>query len=181
MARISGNILNKSDIASALEISEPSVSDYLNIADGVFVWNNLYTYENSALKNLVKIPKGYIRDSGLLHTLNNIDLSDIENLYTHPSVGHFFESFVIEELIKGIQASNILKADYSYYRTYSKAEIDLIVEGTFGIVPIEIKYASNVKKKKLISVENFVDKNNLNYGIVITQGVSIPYNSPSIN
>ena len=169
LAKMSGNILNKSDIATALEISEPTVTDYLNIADGVFVWNNLFAYENSAIKNLTKMPKGYIRDSGLLNSLNNISTDSIEDLYTHHLVGTFFECFAIEEVIKGIQASDIVKANYSYYRTYSKAEIDLIIEGDFGTIPIEIKYSSNPKKGKLKTLENFVEKHGLNYGIVITQ------------
>ena len=83
---------------------------------------------------MVKSPKIYIRDSGILHSLLNI--SDYETLLDHPVIGASWEGFVLESLISHL--SN--KWRYSYYRTSSQAEIDVILEGPHRqVIAIEIK------------------------------------------
>ena len=90
------------------------------------------------------MPKGYFRDTGFLNFL--LKLNTKEELELHPRVGELFESFVIEELIKGLQATSATAWSAHYYRTRNRAEIDLVLHGKFGIVPIEIKSGSSVKK-----------------------------------
>ena len=71
-----------------------------------------------------------------------------EILLRSAQVGHNFESFIIEEIIKGIQASKVTRWDYYYYRTKNGAEIDLILEGSFGLLPIEIKFGQKTTLKQ---------------------------------
>jgi predicted AAA+ superfamily ATPase len=88
-------------------------------------------------KRLVKSPKIYLRDTGLLHNLLNI--SDFESLLSHPVVGSSWEGFVIENTVAAL--SN--KWRYSYYRTTGQTEIDLILEGPNNQVwAVEIKRSS---------------------------------------
>ena len=111
------------------------------------------------------MPKGILRDSGLLHYLSSIDSRT--KLLRSPNFGQNFESFVIEEIIKGMQASPVHGWDYYYYRTKNRVEVDLILEGRFGTLPIEIKAGSSTSVKDLGSLGYFVERRNLPLGLVI--------------
>ena len=167
LCKLSGTILNKSNISRALEVSEGSIREYLSIASGTFLWRQIPSYEKSKTKSIVKMPKGHIRDSGLLHTLLRITNEDA--LFNDPIIGQSFEGFVIEEIIKGLQATMLTHWSAYYYRTRSGAEIDLILDGPFGVLPIEIKYGSSCDYRKLKTLENFVIENNLKFGLLINQ------------
>jgi predicted AAA+ superfamily ATPase len=93
-------------------------------------------------KRLVKSPKIYLRDTGLLHRLLNI--SDFEMLLGNPLVGYSWEGFIIENIIGTLSD----KWRYSYYRTTTQTEIDLIIEGPRGEVwAIEVKCSTAPKIK----------------------------------
>lgn len=178
LAKLSGTIINKSDFARNLEVSQPSIHEYISIAEGTFIWRNLHSYEKNISKSLIKMPRGFIRDTGLYHFL--IKLYDEESLYSDPLVGHSFEGFVIEEIIKGLQAKGITNFDTFFYRTRGGAEVDLILEGSFGVLPIEIKYGSHTPIRNLKSLNNFIKNNNLSLGLVINQANNIARLTPEI-
>jgi len=168
LSKLSGTIINKSHLARDIEVDERTVREYLMIAEGTFLWRMLYSYENNVTKSIVKMPKGYIRDSGLLNYL--LRIRDLSDLYDYPQVGCLFEAFVIDEIVKGLNAQGITNYQTNYYRTRNGAEIDLILEGYFGVVPIEIKYSTNVQLRQLVSMQNFMKEHHLSLGIVINQG-----------
>lgn len=170
LCKLSGTILNKSQVARALEVSESSVREFINIASGTFLWRQLPSYEKSQTKSVVKMPKGYIRDTGLLHTL--LRITDSQQLFVDPIVGSSFEGFVTEEIIKGLQATELTHWYPYSYRTRAGAEIDLILEGPFGTLPIEIKYGSTVTPRQLTALGNFVVDNGLEFGLLINQSTS---------
>lgn len=165
LAALSGTIINRSQVGRSLDISEKSIRDYLEIAAGSYIWRNLPSYESTSSKSIVKMPKGNFRDSGFANFIRMI--GSREQLLTHPMVGAAFEAFVTEEIIKGIQALPVTNWNYNYFRTKNGAEIDLVLEGPFGILPIEIKFGTTFKQRQLQSLKNFVNKNNLPLGIVI--------------
>ncbi len=167
LSQLSSTIVNKSQLGRALEISEGSAREYLKIADGTFLWRELYSFESKVIKSVVKMPKGYLRDSGLLHYLLNI--RTLDELYQHPIVGQSFEGFVIEEIIKGLNAIGITHWQANYFRTRRGAEVDLVLQGHFGILPVEIKYSSTVTIKNLRALNDFVTQHNVPFGIVINQ------------
>lgn len=167
LGQLSGNVLNKNDLARSLEISEASIRNYLAIAEGTYLWRLLPSFENNILKSTIKMPKGHIRDSGLLHYL--LKIKSLDELYHHPIVGKSFESFVIEEIIKGMQATEETNYNCYYYRTRSGSEVDLVLHGFFGVLPIEIKYGSSTDKKQLRSLNDFIERNNLSFGLLINQ------------
>ena len=129
-------------------------------------------------KTVVKMPKGYIRDTGLLH--HSLRIDTLDKLYKHPAVGLSFESFVIEEIIKGLQALPITNWEVHYYRTRAGAEIDLLVEGLFGLLPIEIKYGSTVSKSQLQSLTRFIEEHDLPFGLIINQSQAPEWLTPHI-
>lgn len=165
LASLSGKIINKSDIARALEISEGSIREYLQIAEQTFIWRNVYHDDHSMVKSIVKKPKGYICDSGLAHYLQRID--DMDKLLLSPQQGYSFESFVIEEIIRGLDAIDSFNANYTHYRTAKGAEVDLIVDCKAGLIPIEIKMSTNVSASQLHSLNKYISDNKLKFGMVI--------------
>ncbi len=164
LAGISGNVINYSDVARSLGVSQPTVRDYFEIADGTFLWRTIPSYTRNTLKRIVKHPKGYFRDSGLLHYLLRIPDTDL--LATHPVLGRSWEGLVIEEIIRGLNATGA-GFDYYYYRTGGGAEVDLILEGEFGLIPIEIKYTQTVPAKQLRAMKDFIKDQNCGFGLVI--------------
>ena len=147
LADLSGTIVNKSEVGRALEFNESTAREYLHIASNTFIWREILSYENSTIKSIVKMPKGYIRDSGLLHFLTGIQ--DMEALLKSSFIGSSFEGFVTEELIKGLESMAIVNWDARYYRTRSGVEVDLVLSGPFGVLPVEIKYSTMVQLKQL--------------------------------
>ncbi len=167
----SGNILNQSTIARSMELSSVTIKEYLSILHDTFIWRNLGSYENNPLKKVQKMPKGFFRDSGILHHM--LKLQDVDDLLLHPSAGTSFESFMIEEIIRGLHCTLQTNNDFSFYRTRDKAEIDLIIEGNFGVLPIEIKLGSTVKPKMLKSLKIFLQDTRSHYGILINNATRI--------
>lgn len=164
MGELSGTILNYADIARALAVSQPTVRDYMDIAHGTFVWRHLPAFAGSSLKRVVRHPKGYLRDTGLLHHL--LRVHDIDTLLGHPAMGHSWECMVIEEILRGLNDRGIASEAY-HYRTSAGAEIDLVLEGNFGLVPIEIKYRQTLDRRDVQTIRRFVDEHRCRMGIVI--------------
>ncbi len=164
LAGFSGNVINYSDVARSLGVSQPTVRDYFKIADGTFLWRTIPSYTRNTIKRIVKHPKGYFRDSGLLHYL--LRIPDVDLLASHPMMGRSWEGFVIEEIIRGLNATGE-GFDYYYYRTGGGAEVDLVLEGEYGLIPVEIKYTQTVPAKHLRSIKDFVKDHNCRFGLVI--------------
>ena len=166
---ISGTVINYSQMARSLGVSQPTVRDHFEIIHGTFLWRNIPSYTKDSVKRIVKHPKGYFRDSGLLHFLMRI--SDLDTLFAHPQMGNSWEGMVIEEIIRGFHSLGE-GFDYYYYRTSSGAEIDLVIEGSFGLIPVEIKSSQTVQKRQLKSLKNFIKEKQCNYGLVINNDES---------
>jgi len=101
----------------------------------------LSQYSKNIKKRLVKSPKVYIRDTGILHALLNIET--MEDLFAHPVYGASYEGFVIENII-----TQLPRWQASYYRTSNGAEIDLILIKGMKKIAIEIKSSTNPKVSK---------------------------------
>ena len=164
LPNVSGTILNNAEIARTLAVSEPTVRDWLTIAHGTFLWRHIPAWHRSPHKQLVKHPKGYVRDSGLLHRL--LYLNDAQALRVHPIQGRSWEGLVVEQLLRGFASLGATIAPY-HYRTRGGAEIDLILDGDAGLVPVEIKLASATPRKELTALREFVSDNDCAIGLVI--------------
>lgn len=134
LAHVQSGILNLSKLASGLSISVPTAGRYLDLLDDLFLVRKLQPWSSNAGKRLVKSPKVYIRDSGIMHAL--LKIRDHEDLLGHPAVGGSWEGFVIENILAAIPPW----ASPYFYRTGAGAEIDLLIEiGNRKRVAIEIK------------------------------------------
>ena len=171
LANFSGHQINVSEIARAIEVSSVTVKDYLDIVHSTFLWRNLPVYEKNRLKKVQKMSKGHFRDQGIL--MHSLRIQTLDDLLLHPVAGYSFESFVIEEIIKGFQSLLTTNLDFTYYRTIDKSEIDLIIEAPFGTVPVEVKLSSKLNKKEIRGLEMFLDDMNLPLGILVNTGQRI--------
>jgi len=169
----SGRQLNQSEIARALEVSSVTVKEYLEIFHNTFIWRNMGSYEKNKLKKVQKMPRGFFRDPGILHHL--LKIRDIDQLLVHPIAGASFESFVTEEIIRGFQCTLASGIDFSYYRTKDRSEIDLIVDGRFGTIPIEIKLGHKLKKGALKALKIFMEDTGAPFGIVVNNAEKIEF------
>lgn len=158
-------------MARALGVSVPTVKDYLDIVHQTFLWRNLEPYAKNPLKKLQKTNKGFFRDQGLLHYF--LKINDLDQLLIHPVAGFSFESYVIEEIIRGLQATMATQLSYSYYRTIDKSEVDFVVETGSAVLPFEIKLNSVVNRKSLRGLESFMNDLHAVYGIVVNRGKRI--------
>ena len=139
-----GSLLNASNLASALSISAPTVRTYIDLLVDLLLVRRLRPYHKNVGKRLVKSPKVYVRDSGLLHAL--LGIGDYNSLSGHPVVGTSWEGFVIENLLSDLP----YRTQSNFYRTAAGAEVDLVLEfpGKSEIWAIEIKRALSAKPKK---------------------------------
>jgi len=135
LATVHGNLLNMSDLSRSLGVSQPTISQYLDILEGAFLIHRLPAWFTNLGKRLVKSPKLYIRDSGILHRVSRIPTFD--DLQGHILVGASWEGYVVEELRRSNPG-----CDLYFYRTQAGAEADV-----FAIMPdgkklvLEVKYA----------------------------------------
>lgn len=122
LAHNQGGILNASQLARNLEVSSVTVNRYLDLMVDLLLVRRLQPWTVNAGKRLVRAPKVYVRDSGLVHALLNI--FSYNDLLGHPVVGGSWEGFVIENIMSAAQG----RALPYFYRTSAGAEIDLILE-----------------------------------------------------
>jgi predicted AAA+ superfamily ATPase len=174
---LSGTILNYSDIARVLAVSQPTARDYVEIAHGTFIWRLLPAYAGNPLKRAVKHPKGYLRDTGLLHHL--LRIPDGDALLGHPAMGKSWEGMVIEEILRGLGGRGIA-FEASHYRTAAGGEVDLVLEGDFGLIPLEIKHAQTVRYAELQPLANFIADMKCPFGLVINNDESPRFYSERI-
>lgn len=137
LAHSNGNLLNAEVFARSLGVSATTVMKYLDFLEGSYMVRRLQPWFVNAKKRLVKSPKTYIRDSGILHRLLNV--ASLDELFGHPGAGGSWEGYVVEQIFQA--KPNHL--DLFFYRTQAGAECDLVlVQGITPIACIEIKLSN---------------------------------------
>ena len=138
LAHSQGQLWNASKIAASLGVTSPTVKHYLDVLASTFIVRYLQPYHGNLKKRLLKSPKVYLRDSGLLHAL--LLLTTVDDVLGHPAAGASWEGWIIEQILADVPES---WGKY-FYRTAGGAEADLVLCGT-GNKPrcaIEIKRSS---------------------------------------
>lgn len=126
LAHRQGSLLNASNLATAMEVSARSVNRYIDLFVDLMLVRRLPPLHANVGKRLVKSPKTYVRDSGLVHSL--LGISSLEALSGHPVVGASWEGFAIETLLGRLA----WPAAASFYRTAAGAEVDLVIDFAAG-------------------------------------------------
>ena len=124
IAAINGGMWNASQIGKSMGLSYHTVNSYLDYLEQVFIIRKLNPYSANLKKRLVKSPKIYWRDSGLLHSLLNIN--NFNDLISQPWVGSSWEGFVVEQ-IQDCLDSNGRQYEVFFFRTSDGYELDLVI------------------------------------------------------
>ena len=135
-ASLVGQQLNLKSLSDATGISEPTAKNWLELLEGICIVYLLQPYSNNRFSRLAKTPKLYFYDTGLASYLSM--WLTRETLMTGAASGHFFENYIIAELIKSYSYSKI-KCNLTYYRDQNAKEIDVFIEENNFIHPLEIK------------------------------------------
>ncbi len=134
LAHLQSGPLNAADLARSLAVDGKTVARYLDLLVDLLLVRRLQPFHTNISKRLVKSPKVYVRDSGIVHALLGLD--DLDAVLGHPVAGGSWEGFAIENLIGAVPE----RAKAWYYRTAAGAEIDLLLEMPGGkFWAIEIK------------------------------------------
>jgi len=142
LAHVQGGLLNQSQLAGALAVGGQAVARYIDLLCDLMLVRRLPAWHGNVGKRLVRAPKVYVRDSGIVHAL--LGLRDLDAVLAHPVAGASWEGFVIEQLLAAAPA-----ADASFYRTAHGAEADLVLafrNGTAWVVEIKRSSAPTVSK-----------------------------------
>lgn len=142
LAHLHGQLWNASRLASAFGVSAPTVQHYLDILEATYMLRRLPPLQANRGKRLVKSPKVYMRDSGILHAL--LGIVHLNDLAGHPVVGASWEGWILEQIAQLIAPPWQL----SFYRTASGAEMDVVAERGKQKIGFEIKFASAPKLGK---------------------------------
>ena len=157
LAHINGGVWNAEMIARSLGITAPTVNRYIDFLEGAFLVHRLPAFFINTKKRLVKAPKIYIRDSGMLHQLSNVHTMNF--LKGHPVIGSSWEGYIVEQ-VRQLKPANI---DMYYYRTQAGSEYDIVLaKGIHPLACIEVKLnnAPTISKGNLQSISDLGTKKN---------------------
>lgn len=140
-----GQILNYSELGRSFGISDMTVRKYIEILEGTFMLRVLQPWQTNIGKRLVKRPKIYLKDSGIFHTLMNID--NYDQLISHPKLGASFEGFALESLCRQLNKND---NEFYFYNVHSGSELDLFWQAQGKNWGAEFKYADAPKLTRSI-------------------------------
>ena len=167
LAHQHGGVLNASDLGRSLGISYHTIGNYLDLMEGHFLIRRLPPYFPNIKKRIVKSPKIYIRDSGVLHNL--LGVSSEKSLLESPKRGSSWEGFMIVQII----TREMLKRPGSlfyFFRTHAGAEIDLVIDRGSERIGYEFKCSVSVVKRDWTNLQAGIEQGVMHRGFVVYMG-----------
>ncbi|MDA3780979.1 MAG: ATP-binding protein [Bacteroidales bacterium] len=141
IAHSHGQVFNASKLGESLGLTHPTVKRYLDLLEQTFILRSLQAYVKNVKKRIIKSPKVYVRDTGLLHRL--LQINDFNSLMGNPIFGASWEGLVIENI-----CSSINNCEFSFFRSATGDEIDLIIHKPNEVIAIECKASTAPKLSK---------------------------------
>ncbi len=166
LAHSNGGIWNAEEYARSLSITAPTANRYLDFLEGAFMLHRLPAFYFNARKRIIKAPKIYLRDTGMMHRL--VRLNSFEDLHGHPVVGASWEAYVVEQIFQ-VKHPNI---DMFYYRTQDGAEADVVLTKAgkpLACIEIKLSNAPTLSKGVYQSINDLKTKQNF---VVIPDGTA---------
>jgi hypothetical protein len=173
IAARTGQFLNMSECSKELGISVPTVKRWISALEASYIIFLLPPFFNNMGKRIIKAPKIYFYDIGLLNYL--LRVPDARYIMNSPSAGAFFETAVMSEIIKRKFAEGV-KPELYFWRSQSGIEVDLIMPENGEFVPYEIKLSSNIKPQFYKNVQYWLEltKSKAGGGIISNCSVDVP-------
>ncbi|MEA2019865.1 MAG: DUF4143 domain-containing protein [Campylobacterota bacterium] len=168
----SGNLFNKNELQKECGLDNKTFDSYFNVIEHTYQVQKLKPFFKNELKRVIKSPKIYATDTGVLSHL--LQITTKEEYEKSSYKGDILETFVYDELIKANTYSNI-KAGLYYYRTSDKKEIDFILEFSNKVIAIEIKSSSSVSKDDFKHIYHLAKEipNEFDKGILFYNGTQV--------
>lgn len=135
LAHGQGGTLNAAELARGVGVDQKTAARYVDVLAGTYLLRRLPPWLNNTKKRLVKAPKIYVRDSGVLHAL--LGLRTPAEVMTHPRFGLSWEGFAIEHVIAALDAER----DACFWATHADVDIDLVVPRGGKLFGCECKFA----------------------------------------
>jgi len=167
LAHVHGGLLNASELGRSLGVSYHTVGNYLDILEGHFLIRRLAPWFANVGKRLVKSPKVYLRDSGLLHYL--LGIRNDRNLLESPRRGASWEGCMAEQII-ALEKLRYVGSQFWFYRTRAGAEIDLVIERGGQRFGYEFKCASSVGRSDASGLKAGLADGVISQGAVVYSG-----------
>jgi predicted AAA+ superfamily ATPase len=167
LAHVNGGLWNASQLASSLGVSYHTVDRYVDILEQAFLIRKLAPYSANLGKRLVKSPKVYFRDSGLLHHF--LGIRSASQLDTHPARAASFEAFVVDRLLSAFRRHDPAGQAW-FWRTAQGDEVDLLIETRSRLIPFEVKLHSSPGPDAARSLWRYMADLELRRGYVIYPG-----------
>ena len=136
LAHYHGQVFNASEIGKSLEFSDHTAQRYLDLLSGTFMIRQLRPWYYNTKKRIIKRPKIYFRDSGILHAL--LSLEEKDDVLSHPKLGGSWEGFALEEAIMTL---GLKEGEAFFWGVHAVAELDLVFEKKGKLYGVEVKYA----------------------------------------
>lgn len=156
LALRSANLLNKSDLANDCQIDAKTLDNYLSILKNTYQVALLKPWFTNAAKRLVKMPKVFMLDTGILCHL--LKITSPAELHQSNNRGAVYETFVLSELVKANTYAT-QPVDLSFYRTSDGKEIDFVLDNGKGLVLLEVKAAHSVTPTDFRHIRHFIEQN----------------------
>lgn len=167
LAHLNGALLNYSALGRSLGYSYHTVQNLLDLLEGYFLIRRLPAWHANIGKRLVRSPKVYVRDSGLLHHL--LGIRNKEALITSPARGNSFEGFMIEQVLALENLSRPGSTGY-FYRTHTGTEVDLLLDRGQSRLGFEFKSGAVIDPRDAAGLQAAIDDGIITRGIIAYQG-----------
>jgi uncharacterized protein len=167
LAHSHGGLLNSSSLGRSLGYSYHTIQNLLDLLEGYFLVRRLQPYHVNLGKRLVKSPKVYIRDSGVLHYL--LGIRDVDGLITSPARGNSFEGFMIEQIV-ALENLHTPGSGFYFFRTHAGAEIDLLIDRGQARIGFEFKAGVAVTPEDCRHLEMGVTDKVIDRGVLVYNG-----------
>jgi predicted AAA+ superfamily ATPase len=143
------------------------VQNALDLLEGYFLVRRLTPYHANVGKRLVKSPKAYIRDSGVLHYL--LGIRDLDGLVTSPARGNSFEGFMIEQIV-AVEKQHHPGSGFFFYRTHTGVEIDLLIDRGQARVGFELKAGVAIEPRDWAHLQAGIEDGVIARGVLVHTG-----------
>jgi predicted AAA+ superfamily ATPase len=169
LAARQGQMVNLASLATEFGLPVFKVRGFLELLEGAFLWRRVEAFTANIGKRLTRSPRGWIADSGLLHTL--LDIRGPEDLSVHPLAGASWEGWALAQLFAQASLLDVPPA-LTYWRTHAGAEVDIVMESGNRLIPIEVKRATRVGSYDLRGLASFLEafSRRAPFGVVLYNG-----------
>lgn len=173
-----GQLLNRDELAKKIGIDSKTVQSWISLLEASYILFLLQPWHNNLNKRIIKSPKIYFHDTGLLCSL--LQITSLEGLKRHVFMGSIFENWCISEIQKN-RANQGLNDGLYYFRDHMGNEIDLIIQKEAGPVAVEIKSSAKANTSLLVGLKYWSKYQPGTSAVLLYQGNDAPTESQWIN